>query len=328
MKKIKGDKKSKGDLPDMVGGVSGKSLIVEEFKKVYSTLYNSSESSEDMAELKDILAREILADSSAEADKISGKTVKEAECRVKPRKSDVSQSYTSDAILNAPDIFFDLMALIYRSWLIHGSVTLSLLSCAFLPLFKGGLKDPSLTDSYRAIAGSSLLLKLFDNVILLIWGDRLGTDSLQFGFKSGTSTTECSWLMMEVASYYVRRGTPCLMTLLDCSKAFDMCKFSILFQKLHQKNLPAIVIRTLIFIYEEQTAWVSWGSARSAQFGIVNGTRQGSVLSPGFFSVYIDELLVKLRKSGVGCHIGGRFFGAAGYADDIILLAPCRSAMV
>ena len=119
-----------------------------------------------------------------------------------------------------------------------------------------------------------------------------------------------------------------MMTLLDCSKAFDMCKFSILFQKLHEKNLPAIVIRTLIFIYEEQTAWVSWGSARSAQFGIVNGTRQGSVLSPGFFSVYIDELLVKLRKSGVGCHIGGRFFGAAGYADDIILLAPCRSAMV
>ena len=194
--------------------------------------------------------------------------------------------------------------------------------------FQGRLEDPSLTDSYRAIAGSSLLLKLFDNMILFIWGDRLGTDSLQFGFKSGTSTTECSWLMMEVASYYVRRGTPCLMTLLDCSKAFDMCKFSILFQKLHQKNLPAIVIRTLIFIYEEQTAWVSWGSARSAQFGIVNGTRQGSVLSPGFFSVYIDELLVKLRKSGVACHIGGRFFGAAGYADDIILLAPCRSAMV
>ena len=109
---------------------------------------------------------------------------------MKPSKSDVSSSYTSDAILNAPDVFFDYLALVYRSWLIHGTVTLSLLSCAFLPLFKGGLKDPSLTDSYRAIAGSSLLLKLFDNVIILLWGDRLGSDSLQFGFKSGTSTTE------------------------------------------------------------------------------------------------------------------------------------------
>ena len=246
---------------------------------------------------------------------------------MKPKKSDVSTSYTSDAILNAPDIFFDILAMVYRSWLVHGTVTLSLLSCAFLPLFKGGLKDPNQTDSYRAIAGSSLLLKLFDNVILLLWGDRLGTDSLQFGFKSGTSTTECSWLVMEVASYFLRKGTPCIVTLLDCSKAFDMCQFSILFEKLHKKNMPAIVLRTLIFVYEEQTAWVSWGAAKSAQFGVVNGTRQGSVLSPGFFGVYVDELLSQLRRSGVGCHIGGQFFGAAGYADDIILLAPCRSAM-
>ena len=57
-----------------------------------------------------------------------------------------------------------------------------------------------MTDSYDAIAGSSLLLKLFENVIIIIWGDKLGTDSLQFGFKAGTSTTECSWLVMEVAS--------------------------------------------------------------------------------------------------------------------------------
>ena len=130
---------------------------------------------------------------------------------------------------------------------------------------------------------------------------------------------------MEVASYFLRKGTPCIVTLLDCSKAFDMCQFSILFEKLHKKNMPAIVLRTLIFVYEEQTAWVSWGAAKSVQFGVVNGTRQGSVLSHGFFGVYVDELLSQLRRSGVGCHIGGQFFGAAGYADDIILLAPCRS---
>ena len=59
-----------------------------------------------------------------------------------------------------------------------------------------------------------------------------------------------------------------MITLLDSSKAFDMCKYSTLFEKLHKKGLPAIVI----FIYEEQMAWVSLGTARSAQFGIVIGT--------------------------------------------------------
>ena len=41
----------------------------------------------------------------------------------------------------------------------------------------------------------------------------------------------------------------------------------------------------------------------------------------------MDELLEELRKLGVGCHIGNVFFGAAGFADDVILLAPSRSAM-
>ena len=38
--------------------------------------------------------------------------------------------------------------------------------------------------------------------------------------------------------------------------------------------------------------------------------------------VYVDELLIKLKRNGIGCHIGNQFVGALGYADDIILLCP------
>ena len=184
--------------------MSRENNIVEEFRKVYSALYNSSETIEDLLKLKLQLHEEITDAAVPEADKITGQMVKDAACRMKPKKSDVSGSFTSDCILNAPDVFFILIAKVFRSWLIHGTVTLSLLSCAFLPLFKGGLKDPAHTDSYRAIAGSSLLLKLFDNVILLLGGDRLGTDTLQFGFKAGTSINRVhingdgsGWLLLE-----------------------------------------------------------------------------------------------------------------------------------
>ena len=51
------------------------------------------------------------------------------------------------------------------------------------------------------------------------------------------------------------------------------------------------------------------------------------MLSPAFFAIYIDDLLGKLRQLGVGCHIGDKFLGAAGFADDIVLLAPSRGAM-
>ena len=168
---------------------------------------------------------------------------------------------------------------------------------------------------------------LFDYVILSVWGDLLGSDTLQFGFKKETSTTQCSWLVMEVASYYLRQGTPVIATLLDCSKAFDKCVFSSLFSKLMERNVPPIVIRALVYVYEEQRACVSWAGQKSSQFRIKNGTRQGSVLSPALFSLYLDDLLKELRNTGLGCHMGGLWVGAAGYADDMILLAPSRTAM-
>ena len=134
-------------------------------------------------------------------------------------------------------------------------------------------------------------------------------------------------MVMEVANHYMRNGSYPIMTLLDCSKAFDMVKYNILFSKLLDKGLPAVVVRTIIVVYEKQFAWVRWGKARSETFSIVNGTRQGSVLSPALFSIYMDEILVNLRNLGVGCYVGEVFMGAMGYADDLVLLAPTRTAM-
>ena len=251
MKNIRGSGKSSGDLPDNVAGANGEDEIVEKFKIVYSELYNSWGSEEEMSDIKEKVASLIRNQNSMdEVMKITGSIVKEAVCSMKAGKGDVSQGYTSDTLKNAPDIMFDQLAMVYRSWLVHGTVTLNLLACAFLPLLKNSLKNPADTGSYRAIAGSSLLLKLFDQVVLLLWGHHLSSDSLQFGYKKGTSTTQCSWIVMEVANHFLRGGTNPIMTLLDCTKAFDMCRYDLLFLKLLDR-LPAIFIRTLIFVYQE-----------------------------------------------------------------------------
>ena len=91
--------------------------------------------------------------------------------------------------------------------------------------------------------------------------------------------------------------------------------------------MPAIIVRVIIFVYEEQYAWVKWGSTRSSTFSIVNGTRQGSILSPALFALYVDELLVELRALGIGCKVAGIYMGAVGFCDDLALLAPTRDGM-
>ena len=327
MKKIRQGKGGSQDLPDIVGNAVGEQEISEMFRESYNNLYNSVPSGYEMDKILKSLEKMDLWQSGQEIEKINVAIVKNAVCKLKPLKSDVSGSFVSDALKNAPDILFHQIAAIFRSWLYHGSVTESLLACSFLPILKSSLKDPANPGSYRAIAGSSLILKVFEMVVLLLWGHLLSSDSLQFGYKAKTSTVQCTWMVSEVVQLMLRNGISPIVTVLDCSKAFDKCKFSILFQRLMERGLPPVVIRVLAYVYMNQYGWVRWGTSSSSLMNLTNGTRQGAILSPYFWAVYLDPLLVRLRQLGLGAYIGGLFMGAVCYADDVLLIAPSRGAM-
>ena len=55
--------------------------------------------------------------------------------------------------------------------------------------------------------------------------------------------------------------------------------------------------------------------------------RQGGVLSPVLFAIYMDVLIVRLGSCGFGCQLLGTYYGCLMYADDIMLLTHTVSAM-
>ena len=65
----------------------------------------------------------------------------------------------------------------------------------------------------------------------------------------------------------------------------------------------------------------------SDQFTVSNGIRQGGVLSPILFSIYLDSLLNDLQGRGIGYFWDHHFVGALAYGDDVVLLAPYPSAL-
>ena len=65
----------------------------------------------------------------------------------------------------------------------------------------------------------------------------------------------------------------------------------------------------------------------SERFLVKNGVKQGGVLSPVLFCIYIDGLLKRLARSQTGCTVGVVYVGALAYANDLLVLAPTPSAM-
>ena len=83
----------------------------------------------------------------------------------------------------------------------------------------------------------------------------------------------------------------------------------------------------ILKFYLNQRICTKWHHCHSETFYIFNGVKQGGVLSPILFGIYLDELILKLKKSRIGCHIGHIFFSAPPYADDVVLLAPTKHAL-
>ena len=116
-------------------------------------------------------------------------------------------------------------------------------------------------------------------------------------------------------------------TFLDASKAFDKVNYCKLFNVLLKRELPVLTIRILANLHTTNFVCIYWGGTTTDYFSVINGVKQGAVLSAVLYCVYIDDLLLLLSRAGVGCYIGQHFVGALAYADDLVIIAPTASAL-
>ena len=177
-------------------------------------------------------------------------------------------------------------------------------------------------DNYRPIALASVVSKVAEIVIYNRISVYLDTCPNQFGFKRNHSTDQCIYVLKEIIDAYRVLNGSVFTCFLDASKAFDRVNHSILFGKLSNRGIPRYVIRMLSYWYENQQMCVRWGGTYSTFFCVTNGVRQGSILSPYLFNIYVNDLSVALNACRVGCCVGKVIINHLMYADDLVILAP------
>ena len=310
-----------------IDGEVGAHNIANRFADIYSQLYNTHEHGAAFDEMQNKISRNVSQDSMRQVDRINESLIVDALKSMRAGKNDALFDFQSDCIINGPRVLITHLTNMIKSYIIHGQVPYFILICTLLPLVKDNLADITSSDNYRAIASGSLILKLLDIVVLMLEGDKLQCDQLQFGFQAKASTSMCSWTATTVIEHYNQNGSVVYGCAMDLSKAFDLVEWVDLFTTLMEKGVEPVFLRIMLHIYKNQSCDVKWNGKYSERFSVSNGVRQGAVSSPLLFSVYIDELLVRLRNSGLGCWIDLHFLGCLCYADDLLLLSATRSGL-
>lgn len=96
--------------------------------------------------------------------------------------------------------------------------------------------------------------------------------------------------------------------------------------KLHQLGIDD---RTWLLInkyYESMNSEVAWEGETSNLFPIKQGVRQGGILSPLLYIIYIDGLIKTMRKTTLGVTTNGSYVGILAFADDICLMLEIAAA--
>ena len=134
-----------------------------------------------------------------------------------------------------------------------------------------------------------------------------------------SSTVLYTALLKETVACYTERDSDCTMLMLDASKAFERVEYVRLSRLLRERALCPVVLSLIINMYVNQGMQIKWNMI-SEKYGIANDVKQGGVLSPILFGIYMDNFIKRLKDSNIGCKIGDNYVRVFCYADDLTLI--------
>ena len=111
------------------------------------------------------------------------------------------------------------------------------------------------------------------------------------------------------------------------TKAFDTVPRDLLFKKLQRHGVNGRFFNIIKSIYTNDQACVKTGSQCTKPFDINQGVRQGCVLSPLLFNIFLADLAKDLDEMDDKIEIGAHSLNSIFWADDILMFAKDKDTL-
>lgn len=208
-----------------------------------------------------------------------------------------------------------------------GNIPMDWLRGVIVPLHKDGDKRDPL--NYRPITLLSIAGKVYAGVLharLIKWSE---SNNIivpeQGGFRPQRGCAEQIFTLTELIRIRRARKQSTFACFIDIRKAYDTVWHDGLKVKLREYGIHGGMYNAIVSMYAACESTVRLGEELGFTefFNIDTGVRQGCILSPWLYALYINDLAKEIKQSGLGAFIDEKKqfrLSLLLYADDIVLL--------
>ena len=229
---------------------------------------------------------------------ISANELYRASYVLKPNKACGFDSISNEMILGLLEVKPNLIIKLFNDIFLKNSKISQWSVSMITPIFKSGLKtDPS---NYRGISVLSCLRKLFSSVLnqrlLQFVLDRNILSKKQLGFVEGNRASDAHLILHSLLQLYChKRGQKVFSCFIDFRKAFDGIPRDVLFKKLLKIGISGKLFNSLETLYQNDNCTVKLSNGLTNAFVANQGVKQGCILSPLLFNIFLADLPDYLR---------------------------------
>ena len=184
-------------------------------------------------------------------------------------------------------------------------------------------KKPS---EYRGISLQSVIAKTYCRLLNYRLRNWIEFNNIlneeQNGFRPGRNCQDHIFALTSIIENRIQNKKDTFACFIDFRKAFDTVNRKYLWAKLEKRyGMSGGFLHSLKSMYNEVSCSIKLNDQLTDWFPINNGVKQGCLLSPTLFSLYIEDLVDELKSARAAIDINSDHVAALLYADDIVLLA-------
>ena len=251
------------------------------------------------------------------------KEVKDSICRAKNNKAPGLDSITNELLKNGGDALINSLTDMFNRFLFLENSPVDWNKGIIVPIFKKGNKND--LNNYRGITLTSCVSKIFNRLVCdRISGFIENNDILtevQGGFRKDHRCDDHIFTLKSIIATRSAEKKSTYLAFLDFRKAFDTVWREGLLSIAWNIGIRGKVWNVLDNLYKNVQCNVKLGDIETDLFDIDEGLKQGCVLSPVLFCIYINELTKMFHDENVGISIFDVKINCLFWADDVVLIA-------